>query len=285
MISVILVGLSTWIALDTTRRVARYGASGMTAGMAAMMAAMGTGLSMGYAAGMIWDLGWATLIGVLAGGVHGLVMGRRFGPMAALDGSGGGVMGGLMGPMLAIMLLYLPLSLLGAAFLMLALQAAFGIAAVYLVAAAAGAVGPRGFLHVVGRLLGAHNVEAVCCPEEVAPSRPAAPASPKRRKPQTPTAARSSQSGSRILGRLVGIVVVGAFVLLIGGLLFGSPGAVESEGSRATSASQPTLAAVGPDGVQQVTMSLRYPRYEPSLVQVQAGVPVRLTLQAIGEPG
>ncbi len=32
-------------------------------------------------------------------------------------------------------------------------------------------------------------------------------------------------------------------------------------------------------------MSLRYPSYEPSLVEVRRGVPVRLTMEAIGEPG
>lgn len=144
-----IAGLTTW-------RCGRYQLSGMPAGMAAMMAAMGTGLSVGYAAGMVLDLGTATLIGVVAGGAQGLWLGRVWAPSAALEGASGGVMGGLMGPMLSVMLLYLPMSLLLVAVLMLGLQALLSGAAIYLAADAGGALpGTRWLRAVVGGLLGA----------------------------------------------------------------------------------------------------------------------------------
>ena len=67
MTAAIMLGLAAATAVFTSRTVARYRATGMTAGMAAMMAAMGTGLAAGYGTGTALDLGWATLVGVLAG--------------------------------------------------------------------------------------------------------------------------------------------------------------------------------------------------------------------------
>jgi hypothetical protein len=287
MFMVMLIGLSLWIAVSTTRRVAHYGASGMTAGMAAMMAAMGTGLTLGYAVGMRADLGWATLLGVLAGALHGLLMGRKFGPMAALDGAGGGVMGGLMGPMLGVMLLYLPASLLLTALLMLILQAAFSLGAVYLVAAANGAVGSTGLLHQVGRLLGSQYQAVECCPEEPVVRTPQP--RPKEKKATTKGGVTVSKRQHRLLWTATGLIGGAGVVMLGASLLTLLPGFPSRAGTvpwPQESASGPAVVApTGPDGVQQVALSLSYPRYEPELVQVKAGVPVRLTLQAMGDPG
>jgi hypothetical protein len=350
----ISIGLGIVIAISATRRVAHYGASGMTAGMAAMMAAMGTGLSVGYAAGMAWDLGWANLIGVLAGGLHGLWMGRRYGPMAALDGAGGGVMGGLMGPMLGVMLLYLPLSLQLTAALMLAVQAAFSAGAVYLVASAAGGTAvAEGWLRVVGRVLGADSAAAVdlsrdhyatlgvqpdATPAEIADAflrvnrtskQPdvitaasealAVLADPLRRarydagrlrseapavKAQTRSAhaavagagrrkgagrestARAKERHSD-LARLLVLVVVGAVagLVLVAGLSLPLEIPAQSDAGAMTAADQSAVAGTDASGVQQVAMTLRSGRYEPQLVQVNQNTPVRLSLQAIGDPG
>ncbi len=289
----LVIGLSTEIATSTTQKATHYGASGMVAGMATMMAAMGTGLAIGYATGMLWDLGWANLVGVLAGGTHGLVMGRRYGPMAALDGAGGGVMGGLMGPMLGVMLLHLPTSLVLTALLMLALQAGFSLGGVYLVASAAGAVTPSGWLHRVGHLLGSQYQEVPCCALEKAAFPPVAakgtrPEKPARqggisavpqRRPWVATAVAALAGAFTVL-----VMTGGVSSDLVGARRGSEPSA--SAGSVTTApAAQPAAAIVGQDGVQQLQMSLRYPRYEPSLMEVKAGVPVRLTLEAIGDPG
>ena len=51
----------------------------------------------------------------------------------------------------------------------------------------------------------------------------------------------------------------------------------------------PDVPAVAPtissNGVQLVAMTLRAGRYEPRLVDIKAGAPVRLSMQAIGDPG
>ncbi len=277
------------IAGVTTRSVARYGASGMTAGMAAMMAAMGTGLSVGYGAGMIWDLGWANLFGVLAGGAHGLWMGRRYGPMAALDGAGGGVMGGLMGPMLGVMLLYLPISLVLTAWLMLGLQAAFSIGAVYLVAVADGPLPAESSLRLVGWVLGG---DATCCPPESEPAAGRAATDGQGR-------ARRGRRGAAPMRPVpVGSIMTAAVAIGLSALIyfaFAGASPSESAASRppvapaAGSAAAPPQPASAPAAsageIQQVAMTLRAPRYEPRLVEVKSGVPVRLTLQAIGDPG
>ena len=353
MLPLFVLGLALWLATDTTRRVSRYGATGMVAGMAAMMAAMGTGLSVGYAAGMVWDLGWATLAGVAAGFGHGLWMGRRYGPMAALDGAGGGVMGGLMGPMLAVMLLALPLSLLWTAGLMLALQWVFSIGAIYLVAAAAGAAGTSGWLRLAGRVLGAQTRTAAaaqaapdhyaalgvspdatteeigqaylqtarvaadrpaqlaaarealailsdpvrrarydaarlegleCCPPEPAPSAPPA----AMRRAHRRAVARETEPAQTASRRAATSALVGLGALLAAAAACVAQSAVSQSEERANSAAadqQPAAAPVGPDGVQQVAITLRAPYYGPPVTEVKRGVPVKLTLQAVGDPG
>ncbi|MBA3302931.1 MAG: hypothetical protein H0U26_03545 [Acidimicrobiia bacterium] len=261
--------------------------------MAAMMAAMGTGLSVGYAGGMVWDLGWANLAGMLVGTTHGLVMGRRYGPMAALEGAGGGVMGGMMGAMLAIMLLYFPGSLALTAVLMLALQVALSIGAVYLVVAEAGAVGASGWLHRVGHVLGAQYQEVACCA--------APPAKPATRRETAKTTRRAHGKEAR-QGRanaatrpsrapmVVAVGLGGLAVLVVTGMLGAGPlggrstGVAWTDGS-ATDARQATQAVTGADGVQQLGLTLQYPSYEPKLLEAKAGVPLRLSLEAIGEPG
>lgn len=288
--ALLLIGVSIEIAHLTTRTAGHYGASGMVAGMAAMMAAMGTGLSIGYATGMVWDLGWANLVGVLVGFSHGLVMGRRYGPMAALDGAGGGVMGGLMGPMLGVMLLYLPVSLVLTAILMLILQAAFSVGAVYLVAEAAGRAGSSGLLRQVGWVLGAHHLtgpleETVCCPPEESTAKPPTSRKAKASRPVAATGGRARVPVATVVAGVIGAIT---FLLLAAGM-----GAVASHGGSAAgsgagapaSSASPIQATLGQDGVQELTMSLRYPRYTPQLMEVKAGVPVRLSLEAIGEPG
>jgi len=286
--AVLLTGFA--VAYLTMRTTARYNASGMVACMAAMMAAMGTGLSVGYAAGMVWDLGWANLAGVLVGASHGLVMGRRYGPMAALEGAGGGVMGGMMGAMLAIMLLYVPGSLVFTALLMLALQIALSIGGVYLVAAAAGTIDPSGWLHRVGHILGAQYQEVACCAS--VPTAPPA-SSVKQSEPTRTSRHRRGKDAAKRPSRAPMVVAAGmggiAILLVMGvfgaGPLGGSSTGAAWTDSAATDARQATQAEVGADGVQQLKLSLRYPAYEPRLLEAKAGVPLRLSLEAIGEPG
>lgn len=286
MLPLVVAALSTWLAFDTTRRVSRYGAAGMTAGMAAMMAAMGTGLSVGYAAGMLWDLGWANLAGVLAGFAHGLWMGRRYGPMSALDGAGGGVMGGLMGPMLSVMLIALPLGLIWTAGLMLLLQWAFSVGAVYLVAAGAARAPQGGLMGAVGWLLGAHLVspEAVEEPCEPSPApslalRPARAATRSSSRPRHPApvqgAVRRSFAGPVLA--VIGLFAVGAAYAA----QRVTEGATPTDGGD----SKPVVAPVGPDGAQHVSITLKAPYYSPAVTEVKRGVPVRVTLNAVGEPG
>jgi hypothetical protein len=373
MFELISAGLAAAIAVATTRSVARHAPSGMNASMAAMMAAMGTGLSLGYFAGMVWDLGWATLAGVAAGFAHGLWMGRRYGPMASLEGTGGGVMGGLMGPMLAVMLLYLPLSLVMTGLLMVALQGAFSAAGVYLAAAAAGTIPAGGWLHLVGRVLGAQAAplsgvqdhyailgvtpdattsaiaeafrrssrrqggkeaaavreafavlsdplrrarydlarlerlaeEAECCPPETPEGEDDAPLqtrTPARRPGKRPVPAVRAAAGQasvevRRYALVLGSFLVGSLFLLsaLGRALPAAPagpaaaagdggaGSAAAPGSAATASAPPASGAA--QEVQQVKVTLRSGQYEPGVIEVKRGVPVKLTLQAIGEPG
>jgi hypothetical protein len=285
-----LILASVEIAYTTTRKAASYSASGMVACMAAMMAAMGTGLAAGYATGMVWSLGWANLVGVVVGFGHGLLMGRRYGPMAALDGAGGGVMGGLMGPMLGVMLLYQPTSLVLTAVLMLVLQAVFSLGATYLVAEAAGRVGSSGLLFRIGQILGAQYLsgslqETACSPSEALPAK-TAPV-PRRKAKRAPSR-QESRSGSRITTAIVAVAGAFAFLVLTGGFgaLTSNTGSTLSADSFAPGTTAPAVqATVGQDGVQQLSMTLRYPRYEPRLMEVKAGTPVQLSLEAIGDPG
>ena len=279
LLAVLVAGASITLALITAWRVSRYGAAGMTASMAAMMAAMGTGLSVGYAAGMVWDLAWATLAGVAAGFGHGLWMGRRYGPMAALEGIGGGAMGGLMGPMLSVMLIALPLGMAWTALLMLALQWAFSVGAIYLVAAAAGQAPATGPLAWAGWLLGAHLVpeEAVQDPREPAPAPWPGPRPPvPRQRAHVPAGTRS---GRRPLGG-VAIAVLGA-----GALAAAYAARAVTTGSKPDSDATPVVSQVGPDGVQDVQLTLQAAYYGPSVVEVRRGLPTRVTLTAVGEPG
>jgi hypothetical protein len=290
---VFAVGLilgSLEIAYATTRRTAFYGASGMVAGMAVMMAAMGTGLAAGYAAGMVWSLGWANLVGVVVGFGHGLIMGRRYGPMAALDGAGGGVMGGLMGPMLGVMLLYQPTGLVLTAILMLALQAVFSLGAAYLVAEAAGRVGTSGLLFRAGQILGAQNLtgplqDAACAPPEAQPAKPTTPSRGRRKRVPTPTVVRSR---ARIATAIAAVAGAFAFLILTGGLgvLTSNTGLTTSADLFAPDSTTPAVqATVAQDGVQELTISLSYPRYTPRLLEAKSGLPLRLTLEAVGDPG
>ena len=291
MTTAIMLGLSVAIAVFTSRTAARYGATGMAVGMAAMMAAMGTGLASGYGAGTEWDLGWATFVGVLAGGIHGLVMGRRHGPMAALDGAGGGVMGGLMGPMLAVMLLYLPLSLASTALLMLLLQTLFSAGAVYLVAAGANAPEARhGWLGMLGRVLGAGQGITDVVEKHGVPTPVTVAKEPRRRVDRTaskPTLNHGANWGNRVTIAFV-VVTVGFGAVVFTGwpvdLLAGT-----QQGALTAQSFAPDVPAVAPtissNGVQLVAMTLRAGRYEPRLVDIKAAAPVRLSMEAIGDPG
>jgi len=49
--------------------------------------------------------------------------------------------------------------------------------------------------------------------------------------------------------------------------------------------SKPVVAPVGPDGAQHVSITLKAPYYSPAVTEVKRGVPVRVTLSAVGEPG
>jgi len=291
MTAAIMLGLAAATAVFTSRTAARYRATGMTAGMAAMMAAMGTGLAVGYGTGTALDLGWATLVGALAGGLHGLMMGRRDGPMAALDGAGGGIMGGLMGPMLAVMLLYLPLSLASTALLMLLLQALFSAGAVYLVAAGASApAATRGWLGLIGWVLGAENVVADVAEKADGPT-PVAVAKHIRSRASGRAAKPIRTGGANWSNRLTIAFVVVA--VGFGGMVFtGWPVdllAGNQQGALTAQSFAPDVPAVIPtissDGVQMIAMTLRAGRYEPPLVDLKAATAVRLSMQAIGDPG
>lgn len=288
--AMVIIGMSIEIAHTTTQKAGRYGASGMVACMAAMMAAMGTGLAIGYATGMVWDLGWANLVGVLAGFGHGLMMGRRYGPMAALDGAGGGVMGGLMGPMLGVMLLYLPISLVLTALLMLVLQAIFSLGAVYLVAEAAGRTRSSWLLRQVGWVLGTQYVtgplEDPASSPTVEPLPKPAPARRSRTSRATvpaTTTARSSVT-TMVAGGIgaITILLIAAAMMSTGS---GGRSMARSDSSALTSSEPAIQATVASDGAQELTMQLRYPRYSPQLMEAKAGVPLRLTLEAVGDPG
>jgi hypothetical protein len=291
MTTAIMLGLAVAIAVFTSRTAARYRATGMAAGMAAMMAAMGTGLAAGYGAGTEWDLAWATLAGVLAGGTHGLVMGRRHGPMAALDGAGGGVMGGLMGPMLAVMLLYLPLSLASTALLMLLVQALFSAGAVYLVAAGANAPeANQGWLGMFGRVLGAGQGITDVVEKHGVPAPVTVAKQPTRRLDRSalkPTLNHGPNWGNRLTIAFV-VVAVGFGAIVVTGwpvdLLAGT-----QQGALTAQSFAPDVPAVAPtissNGVQLVAMTLRAGRYEPRLVDIKAAAPVRLSMEAIGDPG
>ena len=289
-LAAVLVLVSFEIAHATTRQITSYGASGMVACMAAMMAAMGTGLAVGYGAGMVLPLGVANLVGVVVGFGHGLVMGRRYGPIVALDGAGGGVMGGLMGPMLGVMLVYQPTSLVLTAILMLALQVVFSLGGAYLVAEAAGRVGSSGLLFQVGRVLGAQYLtgslqDSVCCPPEAEPVKPPTPRKSRRKREPAPAVSRS---GARLTTAVIAVVGVLAFLVLTGGLgtLTSNLGATTSADLFGADPTTPPIqASVGQDGVQELTFSLRYPRYAPQLMEAKAGVPLRLTLETVGDPG
>jgi hypothetical protein len=287
--ALVLLGLSIEIAASTTEKPARYGATGMAAAMAAMMAAMGSGLAAGYAAGMVWSLAWASLAGVLIGVTHGLVMGRRYGPMAALDGAGGGVAGGLMGPMLVVMVLATGEGPIATALLMIALQGILSLGGVYLVASSVVRVGSPAVLHVVGRMLGSAyragpGVDE--CLSTPAAARPADGHRQRGRARSTKVAATgaATRAGARMRWRVVALVGVAALAIFaMGG---GPDGGLVGAGAAGSSVAGPPVAAIlGQDGVQELSMTLRYPRYEPRLMEAQAGVPLRLSLQALGEPG
>jgi hypothetical protein len=288
--ALVLLGISIEIAVSTTEKTARYGATGMATAMAAMMAAMGSGLAAGYAAGMVWSLAWANLAGVVIGFTHGLIMGRRYGPMAALDGAGGGVMGGLMGPMLGVMVLATTEGLIATALLMLGLQAIFSVGGVYLAASSVGRVGPSGVLYVVGRVLGSGYRAGPevddCVPAPAAPS-PAVARRPRgrARSSKDPTTGTVAPAAGRMRLGVALLVAVGALAAfaVAGGVDGGLLGA--GAAARSSAAGPPVVATVGQDGVQELSMTLRYPRYEPRLMEAQAGVPLRLSLQALGEPG
>lgn len=59
-----------------------------------------------------------------------------------------------------------------------------------------------------------------------------------------------------------------------------APGSPDGAG-----ASGSVSAPVGEDGVQQVNLTLNAPYYGPALTEVKRGVPVRVTLTAVGDPG
>jgi len=284
------------LALGATWQVHSHPATGMTACMAAMMPAMGSGLALGYGVGMIWGLGTATLIGVLAGIFHGLWTGRRFGPMAALEGIGGGVMGGLMGPMLAIMLLFKS-SLLPVAVLMVALQLVLNAGAYYAVAAANG-IADTGWLGFVGRVLGAPSLESEDAYVHDESRALVAGSQRHSRRARQAEAQRLAAERARRQKAATAVISVGIGALVLAGsgwfMLNHAQTASEASGPapavtsnatapQAASASSPVVASAGQK--QEVALTLDYPLYAPSLLEVQHGIPVRLSITAKGDPG
>lgn len=296
MFALLTITASLLLALGATWQVHRHSATGMTACMAAMMPAMGSGLALGYGVGMIWGLGTATLFGVVVGMLHGLWTGRRFGPMAALEGIGGGVMGGLMGPMLAIMLLFKS-SLLPIAVLMVALQLVLNAGAFYAVAAANG-IAYAGWLGLVGKVLGASRLD--CEEERAQDESPALVAGPQRhsRRVRQAEAQRLAAERARRQKVATAIVSVGISALVLAGsgwfMLNHAQTTSQASGlapAVATSATAPQAAStVSPVAAsagqkQEVALTLDYPLYAPSLLEVQHGIPVRLSIKANGDPG
>jgi hypothetical protein len=209
--------------------------------------------------------------------------------MAALDGAGGGIMGGLMGPMLAVMLIYLPLSLASTALLMLLLQALFSAGAVYLVAADASApAASRGWLGRIGWVLGAANGVTDVSAKADAPT----PVAKHIRNRVSGKATKPIRTGGADWSNRLTI----AFVVVavgFGGMVFtGWPVdllAGNQPGALSAQSFAPEVPGVAPtissDGVQMIAMTLRAGRYEPPLVDLKAGTAVRLSMQAIGDPG
>lgn len=300
MFALLTITAAFVLALGATWQMHRHTATGMTACMAAMMPAMGSGLALGYGIGMIWGLGMATLVGVLAGMFHGLWTGRRFGPMAALEGIGGGVMGGLMGPMLAIMLLFKS-SLLPTAVLILALQLVLNAGALYAVAATNG-LAHTGWLGLVGRMLGAPGLDSEdACAQNAPPALVAKPQRHSRRTRQAEVQQLAAEQAQRKKVATVAISVGMSALVLAGsgwfilnhaqtaseasGLALAPAPAVASNATAppATSAASPVTASAGQK--QEVALTLDYPLFAPPLLEVQHGVPVRLSIKANGDPG
>ncbi len=141
--------------------------------------------------------------------------------------------------------------------------------------------------------------EMACCEPQPSGSRAAGtgdvPHGKRARKREREQAAAAAHTARRETGMLGVVIALAALVLLGNGLLF-TPSAgrtanvpVPSSGAPAGAASSDGAGDATPAAsiaqVQEVAMSLRYPSYEPSLVEVRRGVPVRLTMEAIGDPG
>ena len=134
--------------------------------------------------------------------------------------------------------------------------------------------------------------QLACCPEATASTATSQPQYPQtgRSAPRT-TSARSGWQGAFVTAAAAvagGAVVYFGVALARDALQTGAtpPSNPSSAGATGAQPVRTPDSAVAPGGeVQQVSMTLRYPRYEPALVEVKRGVPVRMTLQAIGEPG
>ena len=139
-------------------------------------------------------------------------------------------------------------------------------------------------------MLGADNVagsQADPACEPVAATRPQpVPARRERAKrASTPQPATGRPATTTILTGVVGAVTI---VLVLIGMT--ASGAVNGPDPQSGSTGQPsaepaTQATVAADGAQELTMQLQYPRYAPRVMEAKAGVPLRLTLEAIGDPG
>ncbi len=141
--------------------------------------------------------------------------------------------------------------------------------------------------------------EMACCEPQPSGSRAAGtgdvPHGKRARKREREQAAAAAHTARRETGMLGVVIALAALVLLGNGLLFTPPAGgsanvpVPSSGAPADAASGDGAGDATPAAssaqVQEVAMSLRYPSYEPSLVEVRRGVPVRLTMEAIGDPG
>jgi len=62
-------------------------------------------------------------------------------------------------------------------------------------------------------------------------------------------------------------------------------GSATSRGSGRGPEPTPVLAVLSDDDVQEVAMTLRRPDYEPRLIQVERGIPLRITVAAPNDPG
>lgn len=164
--------------------------------------------------------------------------------------------------------------------------------------------------------------DLACCPPRATDAPGGADAREADRRPrgkrareeQTRRQAAATLAGRRAMVKQGAIVGLAILALLVSGRQFapfpasaaaaspfsvraaGTAGAADTAPTRAVlpglpgsapaPAAEPAPAAGEPDGqIQEVALTLEQGRYGPELVEVRRGVPVRLSVKAVGDPG